>query len=113
MNVSKLSKVELNRAMIWLYPLKEITKNYTVMKSFPKFGLLRVSIDFLTDYNLTMPLAFENNISTINESGSHWAGTDVMAGDGPCIYMENDTISKDPLRAICEVLVIIAMEERA
>jgi hypothetical protein len=104
MNVSKLSKVELNRKMVELQfgtRDKDIERLYRAGK-----------LNYLTDYNLTMPLAFDNDVSIISESGRCWAGTDVMAGDGPCIYMENDTISKDPLRAICEVLVTIALEKR-
>lgn len=114
MNVSKLSNVELNRAMIWLYGGLHPTIDLVGVEDFGNKILIDMgegydySPDYLTDWNLTMPLAFENNISIINESGECWAGTDATVGDGPCIYMENDTINKNPLRAICEVLVMIA-----
>lgn len=45
MNIQTLSDTELNRAMIWLYPPSEM-----------------VEINYLTDWNLTMPLAVKEGL---------------------------------------------------
>ncbi len=98
--VAQLSDVELNLAMIWLYWDKKIQKNYTYMCSLYKFGLLKTKIEYLTDYNLTMPLAIDNELEI-----EFLPVTRVSEGyDGIAIS------NKNPLRAICEVLLMIAME---
>jgi hypothetical protein len=117
MNVSKLSDVELNRAMIWLY-MDHLKKEY-----FDKYISgewshvddsgdvlvmeledLNIAIDFLTDYNLTMPLAKKHMI-TIRHYENTTETQDFMWGF--------KSSHEDQLRATCEVLVMIAMEERA
>lgn len=99
--VAQLSDVELNLAMIWLYWNKKIQKNYTYMCSLYKFGLLKTKIEYLTDYNLTIPMAIkyelEVDFSTIITEVSH-----------PSIG--GSVRNSNPLRAICEVLLMIAME---
>lgn len=110
MNVSELSDVEVNRAMIWCYGPMWICSH----EKYRDQGQVVVesALTYLTDYNLTMPLAVEHGVSLINERGAAWAGTDIFAGDGLAIYMENDSINKNPLRAISEVLIKIAMEKK-
>ena len=101
MNIENLSDTELNRAMIdtlFIKGDKDIERSYQAGK-----------LNFLKDWNLTMPLAVKNNISLINDGREAWAGTDICAGDGPCVYMDNDSLNTNPLRAICEVLVQIAL----
>ena len=105
--ISALTDTELNRAMIWLYP----TDGRVWTDGFFYYCSSRGGLAHLLDWDLTMPLAVENNVSTINESGNCWAGTDAMAGDG-LLYMENDVINKNPLRAICECLVLTALEQK-
>jgi hypothetical protein len=102
--VAQLSDVELNLAMIWLYWDKKIQKNYTYMCSLYKFGLLKTKIEYLTDYNLTMPLAFENKLSIFEELDLY--AVEVAPLNQSIIRLAN----KNPLRAICEVLLMIAME---
>ncbi len=103
-NVSELSDVELNRAMIWLYPIKGMELH----KNGPCFGcdyfLHRQGIgyswlDYLTDYNLTMPLAVENGLSVDLKCGT-------IAAD-KFTHFSN----ADPLRSICEALVMIRLDK--
>jgi len=98
--VAQLSDLELNRGMIWLYWDKKIQKNYTYMCSLYKFGLLKTKIEYLTDYNLTIPLAFDNGLSV---DMSELRFTHVHSA-------YEYSRRKNPLRAICEVLLMIAME---
>ena len=102
--VSQLSDVELNLAMIWLYWDKKIQKNYTYMCSLYKFGLLKTKIEYLTDYNLTMPLAIKYKLSIFEEIGLY--AVEAAPSNQFIIRLAN----KNPLRAICEVLLMIAME---
>jgi hypothetical protein len=91
--ISNLSDTELNRAMIWCYPDSKYYNGY-----YDEY----MDYDYVTDYNLTMPLAIEHQV---------WLQPDCM-GDG-FIHAYDDNFSaksKAPLRAICEVLVMIAME---
>ena len=93
MNVSKLTDVELNRAMVELEfgnEDKDIERLYRAGK-----------LDHLTDWNLTMPLAVENELKI----DFHTKEVSVI---GHYPYSKN----KNPLRAICEVLVLIALEKK-
>lgn len=93
--VSQLSDVELNRAMIWCYPDKRNYDGY-----YDEY----MGYDYLTDYNLTMPLAFENKLSIFEE-------LDLYAVEAaPLNQFIIRLANKNPLRAICEVLLMIAME---
>lgn len=100
MNVSELSDVELNRAMIWCYgPMwmcsheKYRDQGQVVVES---------ALTYLTDYNLTMPLAFEHELEIefmpMTRASEGYDGTSYS--------------NKNPLRAICEVLIMIAMEKK-
>jgi len=102
--VSSLSDNELNRAIIWLYPDKSNYNGY-----YDEY----MGYDYLEDYNLTMPLAFKYGITVIKDNhGKFWAGTDIQAGDGFAIYMDNDAENNNPLRAIGECLVLIALADK-
>lgn len=95
--VSKLSDVELNRAMIWCYP----PKGYHFHADRVRHWLLpEGKVDYLTDYNLTMPLVF--NI-----------GSRYILSSIPAYQLSKGKADKNPLRAICEVLLMIAMEREA
>ena len=115
--VSELSDNELNRAMIWLYPPSKEqfnedhfywsldTRSICDTVEFVSSGEYEdtVYLDYLEDYNLTMPLAVENKISLRFSSGNiSWVAR--MA----------DTVSfnKNPLRAACECLVLIALADK-
>ena len=108
--VSALSDNELNRAMIWFYPPKDsVIYNGTVDIYLARYR----SLDHLSSFDLTMPLAFKYGITAIKDNhGSFWVGTDIQAGDGFAIYMDNDTENDNPLRAICECLVLIALADK-
>jgi len=101
-DISKLSDTELNMAIIWCYP-----ENHTISKS-PQsiwywYGMTR--LDYLSDYNLTMPLAVEHELMIDLEPNSE-------SGEYTAFNVIGDItgFDKNPLRAICEVLVQIAME---
>jgi hypothetical protein len=110
MNVSKLSKVELNRAMIWCYGDLHPTIDLVGVEDFGNKILIDMgegydySPDYLTDYNLTMPLAKKHMI-TIRHYENTTETQDFMWGF--------NSSHKAPLRSICEVLVMIALEKRA
>jgi hypothetical protein len=98
MDVSKLTDVELNMAMIWLntdLPFYITSDQVSRVKEGGKV------IDHLTDWNLTMPLAVENELK-INFH------TKEVSAIGHYPYSKN----KNPLRAICEALVMIALEKK-
>ena len=106
MNVSALTDVELNRAMIWLYPLwgSIWMVDQTGDQMIERKGWIN-RVDYLTDWGLTMPLAVENFI---------WVQPP-QVGDGIWhIYNDERFFAKslNPLRAICEVLVMIKMESK-
>lgn len=96
MNVSKLTEVELNRKMVELQfgnGDKDIERLYRAGK-----------LNYLSDYNLTMPLAKKYMI-TIGNYKNTTEAEDFIWGF--------KSSHKDQLRAICEVLVMIALEERS
>ena len=124
MKVSKLSDVELNRAMFWLYMnrvdsfldhnfklgLEELSEANSINDD--GFGLTiklnnwEWSVEFLCGYlayDLTMPLAVENNLNIF------------MPFDDGNAKVLSPSISKlraynkNPLRAICEVLVTLCL----
>jgi len=100
----EMTDIELNRAMIWCY--HKGTIRYAAGMDF----CVEVtqdfrSLDYIDDYNQTMPLAFNNGVNihvTFSDSNKFRA------------YEQNARFSatrETPLRAICEVLVAIAMEK--
>ena len=97
MNASELTDVELNRAMIWLYPPAFKLDDYgTFVQPAYSTGI----VCYLTDWNLTMPLAVENKLD-MDCDAELWR-----------IYGPSASYSKHKslLRAICESLVMIKME---
>ncbi len=113
--VEALTDTELNRAMIWCYPSTgefwsdpETGTNY----SWDKYELEQ--LHYLDDYNLTMPLAVDNEIQLLTgqgHSGWHVAKKQYYDYDGPISNLATGDLN--PLRAICEVLFMIAMEREA
>ena len=129
MNASELTDTELNRAMIWLYvshvdqklcdwfqcSLTEYFEEERISDDGQSFEIClsewEYEVNFLTGYlawDLSMPLAAENGLTI-----------DFPRGDDDMMRVKhkighNWTVSNNsnPLRAICEVLVMIAMEKR-
>ena len=87
MNVSKLTDVELNRAMNWLYGCGQHCDDWG--------DYWNHELEYLLNWSLTMPLAVENmnKIKNMEDIGE----------------LLQETF-KPALRAICEVLVMIKME---
>ena len=108
--VSALSDTELNRAMIWLYAKNRlIDQEYKVGDTIGNLIWMREA-NYLSDWNLTMPLAVENSLCV------EIYNTEVYPNDECWAYNVGDTIrstSKNPLRAICEVLVLIVLDDIA
>lgn len=105
MDIQALSATELNRAMIWLYP-----KNWKDLEQFGEevcywdCAVEVHTIDYLTDWNLTMNLVVEHNLcieSPLSYQGGWWAHSEDLSARG-------DTL----LRAICEILVMIGVERK-
>jgi hypothetical protein len=96
--ISNLTDVELNRAMVWLYPpCFDIDDYSVVIEARYEIG----KVNYLSDYNLTMPLFIENYLSISPfYDGSGWV----------CDRWDGYSADKTFLRAICELLVMIAME---
>jgi hypothetical protein len=117
-DVSKLSEVELNRAMIWCYGDLHPTIDLSGIEDFGDKILIDMgegydySPDYLTDWNLTMPLAVDNDISIINTKGVIYAGNNLKAQKGFSVTVDNGAQNTNPLRAICEVLVMMALEKK-
>ncbi len=112
MNVSELSDVELNRAMIWCYGDRHPSFDLVNVEDFRGEIFMEIgdgheySPDYLSDYNLTMLLAVEHKIAVLPcMTGRHlatrYAGTENV-----------EAANKNPLRAIAEVLIMIAMEKK-
>lgn len=96
MNTNTLTDTELNRAMIWLYPEKENYDGY-----YDEY----MGWNYVEDWNLTMPLVIQHEIfiGPVNQ-GELW-----FAHDNICNRFR--AYDDSPLRAICQVLVQIRMEE--
>jgi len=88
--VNRLTDVELNQAMIWLYPPSAIDM----------YAVGRYKLEYLSDWNLTMPLAKAANLQIQFHSPT-------MVNDWMLGF---ESTNKNPLRAICEVLVMIKLE---
>jgi len=106
--VSALSDTELNRAMIWLF-YNEFKEGYPELEFVEDSGSV-VSMDlgdyvwepnYLNDYNLTMPLAFSNDLS-ISICGSTERKAIVVCDS-------HSAHDGNPLRAICECLVLLKL----
>jgi len=106
--VSVLSDIELNRAMIWLYPPKLMLLEDSGEDCF--FIGARSSA-YLGDFNLTMPLVFEHRVRVkTNFHKTMTIAKQLVSADMGGDYFNNKTAHKNPLRAICQCLVLIAME---
>lgn len=107
MNVSKLTDVELNRAMIWLYP----TDGRVWNDGFFYYCSSRGVLTYLLNWNLTMPLAVENGLSIeLPEDEFECVGTVTRYFHRSTDIAVDFNSKVNPLRAICEVLVMIGME---
>lgn len=105
-NVNELTDVELNRAMIWLYPQKGITAVFNYEQPTYYNAGTGVVYGWLSDWNLTMSLAVENKIALLpcitgRHLATRYVGTENV-----------EAANKNPLRAICEVLVQIKLEQK-
>lgn len=99
--VSALSNVELNLAMIWCYPPKK-SVFITILNNYAFDSKI---VNYLTDYNLTIPLAHKSNL-LISLSGEYPDDGSICWSQ----FKEHVSDHENPLRAICEVLLMIAME---
>ena len=109
MNVSILTDTQLNRAMIWLYSKSRfIHKDYSIGDVVGNLIWTR-EVNYLADWNLTMPLAHIKGLELFLTDGV--IGSRASYGAG---FLGNyiSTRNKNPLRAICEVLVMIKMESK-
>ena len=102
--VSVLSDTELNRAMIWFFPhLNSFiwVDTGTEVWVGPK-KLTNPHWSYLLNWNLTMPLAVENELEI-----SFMPVTRCEE-----CYDGKVATNQNPLRAICECLVLIALESK-
>ena len=113
--VSALSDTELNRAMTKIAILSHYSSCKVELDESQNCFWVETSGfsawpigDYLSDWNLTMPLAVMNKllIQPMNSSmwPSYWA-----VQNNKAIGVKR--YNKNPLRAICEVLVLIALEK--
>jgi len=123
--VSQLSDVELNRGMAWLFAehvavtiLGGGTYKYTSGISDRNGTNLSIfayddheSIDFLTDYNLTMPLVIKHKIlHSIHYCASGLDNKPIYKACGQLKCRTESEYCPTLLRAYCECLVLTAME---
>lgn len=102
--ISNLGDIELNRAMIWCYPPQCKIDDYgTFIEPLYEVGILC----YLSDYNLTMPLAVDNEIFLAPMNNPTFQGFWTARNNKAIGYSCHN---QNPLRAICEVLVMIALE---
>ena len=118
MNVSELTDVELNRAMIWLYPkLNSFIWTDTGAEVWvgPK-KLTNPHWSYLLNWNLTMPLAVENELnpqfSNKGDTSVPFYYTQLQATGSQSRKWGKAYSNRNPLRAICEVLVMIKIESK-
>ena len=97
--VSALCNTQLNLKMISIVFGKDWQEDRDLKKAYTSGRL-----NYLTDYNITMPLAFINDLS-ISICNSTKRKALVLGGD----YFSYDN---NPLRAICECLVLIGMANK-
>ena len=116
MDVSKLSKVELNRAMIWPYPhLNSFiwTDTGTEVWVGPK-TLTNPHWSYLLNWNLTMPLAVANGLDIeLTDEGFGDCGTITKYRPKDADLTVDFDLAENTLRAICEVLFMIKMEGKS
>ena len=96
--ISALSDIELNRAVIWLYGYPDYGDPESLKDVIWWHG------SYLEDYNATMPLAFSNDLSI---SVCNSAGRKAII-----VCDSHSTHDNNPLRAICECLVLIALADK-
>ena len=123
--ISALTDAQLNRAMIWLY----IAAIQTLVEDYAGGEWDRVTCSdhvhiecgegyleasFLRDWNLTMPLAVENDCAFLPRKGDSrglLAQVCINKPSGNYEYFEGESL-RNPLRAICEVLVMIKLRDK-
>lgn len=120
--VNALSNEELNRAMIWLYPpsksqfrnsfywsldVTDISDDGEMVSSGSYEDT--VYLDYLEDYNLTMPLVIENQILIGPMNDPVWPNF-WKARNNKAVGIVR--FNKNPLRAACECLVLVALESK-
>tara|TARA_R110000851_G_scaffold144052_1_gene283090 strand:+ start:55 stop:396 length:342 start_codon:yes stop_codon:yes gene_type:complete len=113
MNISTLTDTQLNRAMIWCYPASIYgcyTRDRESTVYWSKVSGVYQAVDYLLNWNLTMPLAVKGSLSIDLEQcfNGHYDSIGYQAWGINGV----DAINKNPLRAICEVLVMIKMESK-
>lgn len=109
MNVSNLSDVELNRVMHRFYWVSGGESDYDKFHD----SIPASRFNYLTDWHLTMPLAVENKLC-VDFEGFWSKDFERFLGSTQCCDVDGrDFINDNPLRAICEVLVMIALERKS
>jgi len=101
--VSALSDIELNRAMIWLYPPCQSI----FITSLGDYAVHLRLVNYLTDYNFTMPLAINNNMNLDFIKDGYFTSCHAVSID-----LDIGICDENPLRAICECLVLIALADK-
>ena len=96
--------------------ISKLVTQIVLEKSGHKSELWRMMtfIDYCNDPAHIMPIAFENRIgiewSYKDERGAYWqAGGSNQGKPGP--FERFDSINKNPLRAICEVYILMNQEK--
>ncbi len=95
--VSALSNDELNQAMFHLYWVVDAKDEFDKLFN----SISPESLNYLSDYNLTMPLVIENNLKV-----------DTHRSEVSAIGHYPTTTNTIILRAACECLVLIALDKK-
>ena len=109
MNISTLSDEELNRAMIWLNPIDWVECDDGITSRGGDYeGYIRY--EYLSDWSLTGPLMVKYELNlTYQPLSANWRCLKVerfyTAGGGT--VKETGATSQNPLRAICECVLMI------
>jgi len=106
--VSALSDTELNRAMIWLYPREDFLWEDSIGTVLIDYMSTVLVLDYLGDWSLLMPLAVEHNLQIDLYQNSKTGEVTAFSVMGHFAG-----IDKNPLRAICECLVLIALADHS
>jgi len=100
--VSALSDTELNRAMLDSF-MPYWAEDKDIIK-----GVQKGKFNYLEDWNITMPLAVEHNLQIDLYQNSKTGEVTAFSVMGHFAG-----IDKNPLRAICECLVLIALADHS
>ena len=109
MNISTLSDEELNRAMIWLNPSvdRSIALSSTLFREVPW-----EEVDFISGWSLTGPFMVKYELDlTYQPLSANWrclkAEMFYTAGGGT--MKETGATNQNPLRSICECVLMIEL----